>query len=143
MSAAASPLTSSTNHAAFVLAQLIRFALVTSERKSMTSIVPKAGKAGSSAVSPQLRALVELYQQESLSDYVLQLDSVGLETTKLWLRVLREVEGSYWRDSQQRLGTDDLLYVLESLINDATLRHRIVELYQSSKAKSQLPLLTE
>lgn len=91
--------------------------------------------------NPQLAAVVQLHAQPELADYVLQLEPLGLETTKMMLKVLRHVERRYAAQSGQQLSRAELASVLDTLIRDAPTRQRIVQLYEESKAQRAPALL--
>jgi len=107
-----------------------------------SALAPSSTSAARAArrLSPQLQAVVDLYTQEPLADYVLQLDPLGLDTTKMMLRVLRQVEESCWREYGRRLGRDELLGALDALIKDSNVRQQIVTLYEQSRRSDRLAL---
>jgi hypothetical protein len=108
----------------------------------MKSLVPlKSVKAsqgqgtsqGTSQISPQLQAIVDLHANQALASFVQELTPLGLETTQMALSVLQQVEESCWRELGRRLERDELLGALDALIRDPSTRHHIVQLYQESK----------
>jgi len=85
------------------------------------------------APNPQLAAVVELFAHKEVLDYVLQLEPLGLETTKMMLQVLQHVESTYHEQSGKHLSKAELASVLDTVLRHAATRQQIIQLYQERK----------
>jgi len=89
--------------------------------------------------NPQLEAVVELHSNELLANFVLQLDPLSLETTKMMLLVLRQVEATCAAQLGRPLQKQELSAAADLLIKDASARQQIVELYQQQRLRALTP----
>lgn len=79
----------------------------------------------------QLSTLVDIYKNPHIARFLLSLNEAGLETTKMWLRLLDELEAA----SGQELDSETLTRSLHTLITNPELRREVIQLYNSRLLK--------
>lgn len=91
------------------------------------------------APNARLCAIAKLHQSPELARFVLELDPRELDTVKMCLTILAELETS----CAAELSTEELAFALEGLLKDSQARPKIVELYRLQQRKLKAPLSTK
>lgn len=79
----------------------------------------------------QISTLVDIYKNPHIAKYVLSLNEMGLETTKMWLLLLDELESA----SGKELDAKTLTSSLQSLITNPELRRQVIQVYNNRLLK--------